>query len=419
MKNKAAFQIFILFLVLSLQPLHGQVFDDQIVRVAIGRNEVFTTMRLQSFSGNWNLQFRPGKPPLHSVGTLLASATEPLATATEILTEGEDASIMLVPKGLVARLSTDKDLDRGYGQIFVSGGELLSIEIPGHQPMIFQGNIEIHYEGTSLLVINSISVRQFIIASVSRICFSNEPEVIKAMVVVIRSCLKHLKEHPPEGNRLYDLGDDHHSMPFEGCGYNRELVDILTTMMANQTLHYKGKPIMPRYQHTCGGRISSAKEIFSTDDEPYHPSHDDVCEGKGSENCFHSPSFHWIIELQKPEMLDFLSVAFAAGADRIVAAWEPEKVDASGRISKILLRGKKPKSVNGAEFLAKLQEHFGPNSIKSMKFNIENLRRSIVIRGMGQGDGVGLCLYGADGLARKNFKVNQILGFYYPGTEVK
>ncbi len=239
------------------------------------------------------------------------------------------------------------------------------------------------------------------------------------MIIVIRSALKYLKEHPQEGNSLYELSDDNRSLPFDGCGYNRELIDILTTMMANQTLYYKGKSIMPRYQHTCGGRISSAKEIYSTDDEPYHPAHDDIFEGKGSENCFHSPSFHWIIELQKPEILDFLSVSFAAGADRIIAAWEPEKVDANGRISKVLLRGKKPKSINGAEFLAKLQEHFGPNSIKSMKFNIENLRRSIVFRGMGQGDGVGLCLYGADGLARKNVKVNQILNFYYPGTEVK
>lgn len=389
------------------------------IRVGIETSEIFTTIRVQSFSGNWRLTFQPGSQSPKDIGTVLASATTPIATVSELLVEGEDASLMLVPKGIVARLSTEKDLDKGYKTIVIEGGELLSLEIPGHPPTILQGKVEISNNGNSMTIVNTVGMHQFIVSCVSKMLFSNEPEVIKAMVIVVRTRLRHLKENAAHPDTDYDICDTDHCLPFSGCGYNRELVDILTTMTGNLSLTYKGKIIMPRFHHTCGGRISSAKDIYGVDNEPYHPAHDDIFENKGSENCFHSPGFHWTIELQKFDILDFLSVAYAAGADRIYASWEPEKIDANGRIFQVLLRGRKPKTVSGIDFLEKLQSHFGPNSVKSMKFNMDVLKRTIIFRGMGSGDGVGLCLYGADGLAKKSIKYDQILQFYYPGTELK
>jgi stage II sporulation protein D len=50
---------------------------------------------------------------------------------------------------------------------------------------------------------------------------------------------------------------------------------------------------------------------------------------------------------------------------------------------------------------------------------MEVLRRSVIFRGMGQGNGIGMCLYGADGQAKKGRKYDEILGFYYPGTVIK
>ncbi len=389
------------------------------IRVGLETSEVFATIRVQSFSGNWRLTFQPGNQAAKNIGTLLASATTPVATVSELLVEGEDASLMLVPKGIVARLSTEKDLEKGYKTVVIEGGELLSIEIPGHPPTILQGRVEIGNNGNSLTLVNTVNMHQFIVSCVSKMLLSNEPEVIKAMVIVVRTRLRHLKEHATHSDTDYEICDTDHCLSFSGCGYNRELVDILTTMTGNQSLHYKGRLIMPRFHHTCGGRISSAKDVYDTDDEPYHPAHDDIFEGKGSENCFHSPGFHWTIELQKFDILDFLSLAYAAGAERIYASWEPEKIDANGRIFRVLLRGRKPKTVSGIDFLQKLQSHFGPNSVKSMKFNMDILKRTIIFRGMGNGDGVGMCLYGADGLAKKSVKSDQILRFYYPGTELK
>ena len=81
--------------------------------------------------------------------------------------------------------------------------------------------------------------------------------------------------------------------------------------------------------------------------------------------------------------------------------------------------GRKVKELQGIEFLEHLHNFYGINSIKSMRYTIEKLRRSMLVRGMGEGDGVGMCLYGADGLAKKGMNYKDILNFYYPGTELK
>jgi stage II sporulation protein D len=50
---------------------------------------------------------------------------------------------------------------------------------------------------------------------------------------------------------------------------------------------------------------------------------------------------------------------------------------------------------------------------------MEVLRRSVIFRGMGEGLGVGMCLYGADGLAKKGWNYKDILKFYYKDITIK
>lgn len=398
--NKILTTLFIATFLFFCAPVNSQSLDQRSIRIGINPDEVFTTIRIQSFSGNWRVEFGGASP------------------TRDLLTEGEDCTIMLVPKGMVARFSDGKEFGQGYNSITISGGELLNFEIPDQPPVLLQGVLEVGYKETSIQLVNKISVHQHVVSSVSKIGITNEPESLKALCVMARTRLAWHLANPQHKEENYDICDKDHCFPFSGCGYNRELVDILASMTSDQTLTYGGKVIMPRYHNTCGGRISSAKDIYG-EDEPYHPSHPDLLDGKGSENCFHSPGFHWSIELQKADFLDFLSLAFAGGAERVYTGWEPAKVDANGRIYQVTLRGRLPKSISGIEFHRELSEYFGPNGIKSMKFTMELLRRTIIFRGMGQGEGVGLCIYGADGLAKKSQKYLEILKFYYPGTEVK
>lgn len=405
--------VFVFFVLSFVAGLKAQSIDNQMIRVGLLFGQDFTTLRAQSFSGHWKATFYP------FVATDTKFVKPPSEPFTEMIAEGEDLAVNLTRKSILAKLSSGKDFNHGYDKIILEGGELLNIEIPGFQPILLHGALEIYpYEG-SLGMVNTLSIRQMVVSSVSKAGSTSEIEALKAFVVVARTRLAFLKQKPLHPDRNFDVCDEEHCLTFSGAGYNRELVDILVTMTANKILEYKGKTTFPRFHHTCGGKISSAKDLLGIDDEPYHVAIEDRIDSKGSENCFHSPGFHWSVELSKLDLLDFISLSWAGGADRIYSGWEPLVIDNNGRISRVVLRGRRPREITGIEFYQALQSFFGPNSLKSMRFSMEVQRRSVIFRGMGQGLGVGMCLFGADGLAKKGKKFDEILGFYYPGTEIK
>jgi len=56
--------------------------------------------------------------------------------------------------------------------------------------------------------------------------------------------------------------------------------------------------------------------------------------------------------------------------------------------------------------------------IRSLKMEIVPAAREWRITGEGWGHGVGMCQYGANGMARRGSGFREILARYYPGAEV-
>jgi SpoIID/LytB domain protein len=123
-------------------------------------------------------------------------------------------------------------------------------------------------------------------------------------------------------------------------------------------------------------------------------------------------------EFSQKEISDFISVAFAGGAERIFLRWDPMQTDVAGRVTQVKLRGRRERDLTGIQFLEAAQEFFGENSLRSMRFTLEPMRRTTIYRGMGSGNGVGMCQDGVDGLAKKGFTFQQILEFYYTGIDI-
>ena len=376
------------------------------IKVGIETEKSYTTFRMQSIMGKWTLRLKK------------ETATGTYYITEEIRTD-EHAVVMIVPKGIIVNISPNTVLDEGYKSINISGGELLSLELPKSFPKLIQGSLDVINDDGRLDIVNKIPIDKYTISCASSEIISCEPEAVKAQIVAIETKIHYLKHNSKHPKDNYDVCDSDHCIKFLGAAYNRELVELLYPTIHNHLLYYKNKLIYPRYHHTCGGRISSAEDVYGVKDEPYHKAHNDLHNNKGSENCFHSPSFHWTVEIQISSIPDFLSLEFAGGADNIFINWVPIKVNEEGRVLMMRIIGRKVKEIQGIEFLEHLHNFYGINSIKSMRFTYEPLRRSMLIRGMGEGDGVGMCLYGADGLAKKGLNYKEILEFYYPGTTLK
>ena len=64
------------------------------------------------------------------------------------------------------------------------------------------------------------------------------------------------------------------------------------------------------------------------------------------------------------------------------------------------------------------RQMLGPNDVMSTNFTASIRWGSLVLDGIGWGHGVGMCQWGAYGMSRKGKKVDEILQYYYPGTEI-
>lgn len=79
-----------------------------------------------------------------------------------------------------------------------------------------------------------------------------------------------------------------------------------------------------------------------------------------------------------------------------------------GYVTSITLGGEK---ISGS----KIRGEFG---LRSLNFNVEYSDGKFVFTCYGYGHGVGMSQYGADYLARQGFSWQEIVGHYYPGTEI-
>ncbi len=383
-------------------------FDGTKVRVGLTLRKPVSTGRIQALRG-------PIRYVLSPVPT--ASGTEPVLSQERSgkIAEEEDLTFQVTHRGITVRSSEGADYPEAFGKMVITSDGLFNLEVFNLAPLILSGKLEITLQDDGTVgLINETTAGEIIRSAVSEFSPSPEIEANKAFIVMARTRLKAALEQKRHASDTFDLCNTAHCLPFNGQGGNRELIEILHQDLPDLVMTAQGKTFLPYFHECCGGKVSSAKDIFGIEDT-VHIAHEDRIAGKGSENCFHSPSFYWTREFSQEEMADFLSVTFAGGAGRIYLRWDPIKTDAAGRITEIRLFGRREQKMRGVELLDAAWEYFGINSLKSMRFTLEPMRRTTIYRGMGRGHGVGCCLMGADGLAKKGWRFEDILKFYFSG----
>lgn len=382
--------------------------DARLVTVGLQPRKPITTARIQAMRGACRVTLSP---------LPAASGTEPVLSEEKTckLAEDEDLSLQVTHRGIMVRTSEGIEFKEGFGKLVVVGDGLFNLEMFNLPPSLLSGRLEVTLQDDNTVsFVNQLSIGELVKAAVSEFSPSPEIEATKAFIVLARTRILAACEQRRHASDTFDLCAGPHCLTFTGYGNNRELVEVLFDQVPNLVMAAGGRVVFPYFQECCGGKISSAKDIFGKDD-PVHQAREDRIPGKGSENCFHSPSFYWTREFSQEEMADFLSITFAGGSSRVFLRWDPVKTDAAGRITEVRLYGRRDQKMLGTDFLEAAWDYFGANSLKSMRFTLEPMRRATIFRGMGRGQGVGLCLYGADGLAKKGMKFEEILRFYYTG----
>ena len=173
---------------------------------------------------------------------------------------------------------------------------------------------------------------------------------------------------------------------------------------AGQVLLWEGE-LFPAFYHTeSGGFTEDPRTVFGTRSMP-------ALRSVRCEFSTGSPHFYWALDLKLSDLTEIMrrhdvAVGTVSGIDVIErtpslrATW----VVVQGSRGRVRLRGND------------LRRMIGYDVLKSTLFAVAVYGDTAQFAGRGYGHGVGLCQWGAKGMAEQGYVARQILEFYYPGT---
>ena len=159
---------------------------------------------------------------------------------------------------------------------------------------------------------------------------------------------------------------------------------------------YENKPISAVYHSTCGDKTEAAGDYWQSD-VPYLKSV--TCGYDGEAPKLHTEAFF---------SYDDLARRLGVG-EEAVAAMAPVAYSDSGRVKDVAIG---EKHISGVDLREQLQ-------LASTNFTIEKKEGGIAFQVQGYGHGVGLCQYGANGMAKAGFTGEEIVKQYYTGVDIQ
>lgn len=243
------------------------------------------------------------------------------------------------------------------------------------------------------------------------------PEALKAQAVAARTLtVKRLRclggrgcshrdeadicDQPGDGQAWYASADLKRIWGQHYRAYHQRIARAVAATRGLILLH-EGQPIDALYHSTCGGRTEDAANVWG---EPIPYLRGVTC---GFDQI--SPRYRSTVSMTRAEAASRLGLALpaAAGAgapfDLRILGRTP-----AGRVAGISVAGK---TMRGEDFRHAL-------GLRSADFTWKTVGESIVFEVKGYGHRVGMCQYGAEGMARQGANYRQILGHYYSGVRL-
>lgn len=231
----------------------------------------------------------------------------------------------------------------------------------------------------------------------------------------------------------YDVCNDDHCQRWQGVQpLDRRLSEALESTRGLVLTDDSGAICDTRYSKCCGGTT----EIFSTcwQDRDYtylqsvadpwcDPSILTDAERVQLHECIlkdydigQTPDYYrWHRRVGLKETERRLRERFSIDVGAIESL-EPLHRGASGRISRLRVRGSRGEAVIGKELA--VRRLLAPTHLLSSAFEAERAGDDLLLHGRGWGHGVGMCQTGAAVMALRGYTADRILAHYYPGSRL-
>lgn len=284
----------------------------------------------------------------------------------------------------------------------------------------YRGKIQlIRQAGGRAIIVNAVPLEDYIAGVVdSEMPREFGTEARKAQAIVSRSYALAQMQNARRG-ALFDLYATTRSQKYNGRRYTASDGRLLAGDSADsRQIAYEtagmvctdqGHLFCTYYSAVCGGSTSLGSDFFS-DAAPPHQS-------VPCQFCADSPLFQWQSTVTNTDLQAKLQKYWTTQGTKFgtLKTVTVGPVPHAGGVAEVQMSdGKQTLTLNSTAF----RRIVGTSELYSHHFTVERDGTNWQFKGGGHGHGVGLCQWGARGLARSGKNFQQILTYYYPGSQV-
>jgi stage II sporulation protein D len=263
----------------------------------------------------------------------------------------------------------------------------------------YRGALRLIKEDGALTVINRIGIEEYLMGIINHeISSAWAIEAVKAQAVAARTYA--YDKLGSRNDQPYHLQATVMDQVYGGSGTEDSRAIRAVNETRGEILYYGNEVAQALFHSSCGGHTEAAEAVWGRD-YPY-------LRGVEDPYCTEAPNYFWIYQSSLASIAERFSGAGHASSRDLTIAGRTD----SGRVESVYYGRTE---VSGNE----LRKILGYGKLKSTLFNLRREGDGLVFSGSGSGHGVGLCQWGAKGMAEEGFGYDEILDFYYRGTELK
>jgi stage II sporulation protein D len=254
-------------------------------------------------------------------------------------------------------------------------------------------------------------------------------EAVKAQAVAARSyTLALLSRWRARGFDLLATVED---QVYLGIPGERADVDAALAATTGVVALHEGRPIEAFYCSTCGGSTAGADEAWGRPARDYLVPRADHARGGPEAFCSASPHYRWSETWDGAELERILKTTLP----RVLGAKNPDSWgrlenlslasrSRSERVEELSIEFERARFQIGRDAVRWVLRRSSGEGLRSALLRKIDVKRAkgrvarVRIDGSGYGHGVGMCQFGAMGMARAGYDYDEILRFYYPGIDL-
>jgi stage II sporulation protein D len=253
-------------------------------------------------------------------------------------------------------------------------------------------------------------------------------EAVKAQAVAARSyTLAHLQRWRDRGFDLLATVED---QVYEGIPGERADVDEALRETSGVVALHEGRPIEAFYCSTCGGTTAGADEVWGRPPRDYLAVRADRAHSGSQPFCSASPYFRWTETWDGPALEKILRTTLPRVLGVKEKGWGRlrgltlAKRSESDRAEEVKIEFEHASFTVGRDavrWVLRRTKGGGLRSALIRKITVERAGgrvQRVKVEGGGFGHGVGMCQFGALGMARAGYDYPTILHHYYPGVRL-